>query len=93
MTLECESFTATPLESGKMRLVIKAAKPSQSATLTPQEAVERLSELFGKPVKKHSLTYWRKRGLPYTQVSEKKFIYHAAEINRWAEGLMPSSLL
>jgi hypothetical protein len=92
MILECESFTATPLESGKLRLEIKAPVERPKETLGPKEAAERLSAIFNRPVQKHSLGYWRKRGLPYTQVGEKKFIYHDVAITRWAQGLGVSIL-
>jgi hypothetical protein len=92
MILECESFTATPLESGKLRLEIKAPVERPKETLGPREAAERLSTIFGKPVQKHSLGYWRARGLPYTQVGDRKFIYHEVAITRWAQGLGASIL-
>ena len=92
MILECESFTATPLESGKLRLEIKAPVERPKETLGPKEAAERLSAIFNRTVQKHSLGYWRKRGLPYTQVGEKKFIYHDVAITRWAQGLGVSIL-
>jgi hypothetical protein len=92
MTLECESFTATPLESGKLRLEIKAPVERPKETLGPHEAAERLSAIFGRTVQKHSLGYWRKRGLPYTQVGDKKYIYHEVAITRWAQGLGASIL-
>lgn len=92
MILECESFTATPLESGKLRLEIKAPVERPKETLGPKEAAERLSAIFNRTVQKHSLGYWRKRGLPYTQVGGKKFIYHDVAITRWAQGLGVSIL-
>jgi hypothetical protein len=92
MILECESFVATPLASGKLRLEIKAPVERPKETLGPREAAERLSAIFGRTVQKHSLGYWRKRGLPYTQVGDKKFIYHDVAITRWAQGLGTSIL-
>lgn len=92
MILECESFTATPLESGRLRLEIKAPVDRPKETLGPREAAARLSEIFGRDVQPHSLGYWRKRGLPYTQVGGRKFIYHDVAITRWAQGLGTSIL-
>jgi hypothetical protein len=90
MTLECRSFTATPLEDGKMRLEITGAIPKAKdaeAAYEAEAASVRLSELLGRKVSRSNLAYWRENMmLPFRKLGAKKFVYREADLVRWAKG-------
>jgi hypothetical protein len=90
MTLECRSFTATPLEDGKMRLEITGALPKQKdseAAYEAEAAAVRLSELLGRKVSRGNLAYWRENlNLPFRKLGMKKFVYREVDLVTWAKG-------
>ena len=92
MTLECEAFTATPIAEGRIRLEIKAPAQPRKAVYGAGEAVARLSEIFGKPLHRNSLGYWRKQGLPCVRLGEKKIMYSEDDLVRWAQGRITSAI-
>lgn len=90
LTFECRSFTATPLENGKMRLEITGAIPKAKdadASYEAEGALERLGELLGRTVTRGNLAYWRDNmNLPFKKLGLKKFVYREADLVRWAKG-------
>lgn len=86
MTIECASFKATPISEGRVRLDITAPAAPRKAVYGAGEAIARLSEIFGKPLHRNSLSYWRKQGLPCVRLGEKKIVYAEDEIVQWAQG-------
>lgn len=92
MTIECASFKATPISEGRVRLEIAEPAQPRKAVYGAGEAVARLSEIFGKPLNRNCLTYWRKQGLPCVRLGEKKIVYAEDEIVQWAQGRMGSAL-
>ena len=90
MILECRSFTATPLEEGKVRLEITGAvtkdrKPDQ--TYSAEGAMARLGELLSRKVSRSNLSYWRENlGRPYRTIGPRKLLYTESELVRWAKG-------
>jgi hypothetical protein len=92
MTIECASFTATPISEGRVRLEIAEPAQPRKAVYGAGEAIARLSELLGKPFSHGSLNYWRKQGLPCVRLGDKKIVYSEDEIVRWAQGRMGSAL-
>ena len=92
MTIECASFTATPIGEGRVRLEIAEPAQPRKAVYGAGEAITRLSEIFGKPLSRNCLIYWRKQGLPFVRLGEKKIVYAEEEIVRWAQGRMGSAL-
>lgn len=92
MTIECASFKATPISEGRVRLEITEAAQPRKAVYGAGEAIARLSELFGRPMNRNCLAYWRNQGLPCVRLGEKKIVYSEDEIVRWAQGRMGSAL-
>lgn len=92
MTIECASFKATPISEGRVRLEIAEAAQPRKAVYGAGEAIARLSELFGRPLNRNCLAYWRNQGLPCVRLGEKKIVYSEDEIVRWAQGRMGSAL-
>lgn len=92
MTIECSSFKATPISEGRVRLEIAEAAQPRKAVYGASEAIARLSELFGRPMNRNCLAYWRNQGLPCVRLGEKKIVYSEDEIVRWAQGRMGSAL-
>jgi hypothetical protein len=90
LTFECQSFTATPLEDGKMRLEILGAiqkAKDADASYEADGAMSRLSELLSRSVSRSKLAYWRDNmNLPYRKLGLKKFVYREADLVRWAKG-------
>ena len=86
MTIECSSFVATPIGEGRVKLEISAPVQPRKAVYGASDAVARLSEIFGKPVHRNSLAYWRKQGLPFVRLGDKKLVYSENEISKWAQG-------
>lgn len=90
MILECDYFKAEQGPGGKIRLEIVGAKPSEvpaEASYEADRALERLSELLGRPVSRGNLAYWRQfMGLPYKKLGLKKFIYRESDLARWCKG-------
>jgi len=90
LTLECSSFTATPLGDGKISLEVKGASPKgkdAEASYEAEAAIERLSELLGRKVSRGNLAYWRDNmHLPYRKLGLKKFVYKEADLTKWAKG-------
>ena len=92
MTLECASFKAIPISEGRVRLEISEPAQPRKAVYGAGEAIARLSELFGKPLSNGCLTYWRKQGLPYVRLGEKKIVYNDDDLVQWAQGRIGSAL-
>lgn len=92
MTIECSSFKATPISEGRVRLEIAEAAQPRKAVYGAGEAIARLSEIFGRPMNRNCLAYWRSRGLPHIRLGEMKIVYAEDEIVRWAQGRMGSAL-
>jgi hypothetical protein len=92
MTIECSAFTATPIAEGRIKLEIQSAAPPRKEVYTAGEAVARLSEIFGKPLHRNSLAYWRKQGLPCVKLGEKKIMYSEDDLVRWAQGRITSAI-
>ena len=92
MTIECASFRAIPISEGRVRLEISEPASPRKEVYGAGEAVARLSELFGRPMGTNSLTYWRKHGLPYIRLGEKKIVYSEEELVKWAQGRMTSCI-
>jgi hypothetical protein len=92
MTIECASFRAIPISEGRVRLEISEPAAPRKEVYGAGEAVARLSELFGKPLGRNCLTYWRKHGLPCIRLGEKKFVYSDEELVKWAQGRMTSAI-
>lgn len=90
LTFECRSFTATPLEDGKMRLEIAGAiqkAKDADAAYEAEGAMARLSELLNRKVTRSKLAYWRDNmNLPYRKLGLKKFVYREADLVKWAKG-------
>lgn len=86
MTIECSSFKATPISEGRVRLEIAEPAQPRKAVYGASDAVARLSEIFGKPMQRNSLAYWRKQGLPFVRLGDKKIVYSEDEITKWAQG-------
>jgi hypothetical protein len=75
--LECRSFVATPIESGKIQLEVteairKVADPE--ANYEASKAIARLGELLGRPVSRGNLAYWR------------EYMYKESDLVGWAKG-------
>ncbi len=90
MVLECRSFVATPLAEGKIKLEVAGAitphTPAEKS-YTASEAVQRLSELMGKDIRRSNLPYWRDSlGLPYKKMGPRKFLYIESDLARWVRG-------
>jgi hypothetical protein len=51
-----------------------------------------LSEIFGKPLHRNSLAYWRKQGLPCTRIGDRKLMYSEDDLVRWAQGRITSAV-
>jgi hypothetical protein len=92
MTIECASFRAIPISEGRVRLEISEAAAPRKEVYGAGEAIARLSELFGKSMGNNSLAYWRKHGLPYIRLGEKKIVYSDEELVKWAQGRMTSAI-
>jgi len=92
MTIECSSFTATPIGEGRVRLEIAEPAQPRKAVYSAGEAIARLSELLGKPFSYGLLDYWRKQGLPFVRLGEKKIVYNEEDLVRWAQGRMGNAL-
>jgi hypothetical protein len=92
MTIECASFTATPIGEGRVRLEIAEPAQPRKAVYSAGEAVARLSELLGKPFTYASLNYWRKQGLPFVRLGDKKIVYNDDDLVLWAQGRLGSAL-
>jgi len=92
MTIECASFKATPVGEGRVRLDIENPVQQRKSVYGSSEAVARLSEIFGKPLHRNSLAYWRKQGLPCTRIGDRKLMYSEDDLVRWAQGRMGSAL-
>ena len=92
MTIECASFKATPISEGRVRLEIAEPAQPRKAVYGAGEAIVRLSELFGKPLSRNCLTYWRKQGLPYVRLGDKKIVYNDEDLVQWAQGRLGSAL-
>ena len=92
MTIECSSFTATPISEGRVRLEISEPAQPRKAVYGAGEAIVRLSELFGKPLSRNCLTYWRKQGLPYVRLGDKKIVYNDEDLVQWVQGRLGSAL-
>ena len=92
MTIECASFKATPISEGRVRLEIAEPAQPRKAVYGAGEAIVRLSELFGKPLSRNCLTYWRKQGLPYVRLGEKKIVYNDEDLVQWVQGRLGSAL-
>ena len=90
MILECDYFKAEQGPEGKIRLEIVGAKPAEVPAETSYEAdraLERLSELLGRPVSRGNLAYWRQAmNLPYKKLGLKKFVYREADLVCWCKG-------
>ena len=91
MTIECSSFTATPIGEGRVRLDIAEPAQPRKTVYSAGEAVARISELLGKQFSHGSLVYWRKQGLPFVRIGEKKIVYNDDDLVRWAQGRMGSA--
>ena len=87
LTIECSSFTATPIGGGRMVLdIVEAVQQKDEGVYSGNEACERLAKLMGKPVKRHNLVYWRESlGLPYKKVGPKKFLYAEEDLCNWVK--------
>jgi len=92
MTIECSSFTATPIGEGRVRLEIAEPAQPRKEVYGAAEAVARLGELLGKPFSHGSLNYWRKQGLPFVRLGGKKIVYNDDDLVRWAQGRFGSAL-
>jgi hypothetical protein len=92
LTIECRSFTAFSIGEGKFRLEVSDPAPPKNSVFGSGDAIKRLSEIFGRPVHRNSLAYWRKQGLPYTKLGDKKIVYNDDEITNWARGRFTSTL-
>jgi hypothetical protein len=86
MTIECSSFTATPIGEGRVRLEIAEPAQPRKAVYSAGEAVARISELLGKQFSHGSLNYWRKQGLPFVRIGDKKIVYNDDDLVLWAQG-------
>ena len=86
MTIECSSFTATPIGEGRVRLDIAEPAQPRKAVYSAGEAVARISELLGKQFSHGSLNYWRKQGLPFVRIGDKKIVYNDDDLVLWAQG-------
>ena len=86
MTIECASFRATPIGEGRVRLEIAEPAQPRKAVYSAGEAVARISELLGKQFSHGSLTYWRKQGLPFVRLGDKKIVYNDDDLVLWAQG-------
>ena len=86
MTIECSSFTATPIGEGRVRLEIAEPAQPRKAVYSAGEAVARISELLGKEFSHGSLNYWRKQGLPFVRIGDKKIVYNDDDLVLWAQG-------
>jgi hypothetical protein len=88
MTLECRSFTVTPLSDGKVRLEIVDGRSaaSEDQRYDSNGAAKRLAEILNIPVSPSTLAYWRGKGLPHRRLGPKKFIYTEKEMSDWAKG-------
>jgi hypothetical protein len=91
MTIECSSFTATPIGEGRVRLDIAEPAQPRKAVYSAGEAVARISELLGKQFSHGSLNYWRKQGLPFVRIGDKKIVYNDDDLVLWAQGRMGSA--
>jgi len=91
MTIECASFTATPIGEGRVRLEIAEPAQPRKAVYSAGEAVARISELLGKQFSHGSLNYWRKQGLPFVRIGDKKIVYNDDDLVLWAQGRMGSA--
>lgn len=91
MTIECSSFTATPIGEGRVRLEIAEPAQPRKAVYNAGEAVARISELLGKQFSHGSLAYWRKQGLPFVRLGDKKIVYNDDDLVLWAQGRMGSA--
>ena len=91
MTIECSSFTATPIGEGRVRLEIAEPAQPRKAVYSAGEAVARISELLGKQFSQGSLNYWRKQGLPFVRIGDKKIVYNDDDLVLWAQGRMGSA--
>ena len=92
MTIECSSFTATPIGEGRVRLEIAEPAQPRKEVYGAGEAIVRLSELFGKPLSRNCLSYWRKQGLPFVRLGDKKIVYNDDDLVQWAQGRLGSAL-
>lgn len=91
MTIECASFRATPISEGRVRLEIAEPAQPRKAVYSAGEAVARISELLGKQFSHGSLNYWRKQGLPFVRIGDKKIVYNDDDLVLWAQGRMGSA--
>ena len=91
MTIECSSFKATPIGEGRVRLEIAEPAQPRKAVYSAGEAVARISELLGKQFSHGSLNYWRKQGLPFVRLGDKKIVYNDDDLVLWAQGRMGSA--
>lgn len=92
MVLECSSFRATPLGEGRFRLEIENAAPRRNGAFRAGEAAALLGELFGRPVSRQSLAYWRKNGMPHRQIGPRSFTYSHEDITAWFRGRAGAAL-
>ena len=92
MTIECASFKATPIGEGRFRLEIEAPAQPRKTVYSSGEAIARLSEIFGRPLHRNSLSYWRKQGLPCVRLGERKLMYAEEDLMRWAQGRITSAI-
>jgi hypothetical protein len=92
LTIECRSFTAFPMGEGRVRLEISEPVAPKKAAYGSSEAITRLSEIFGRPMHRNCLAYWRKQGLPFTKIGDKKIVYNEDEITNWARGRFTTTL-
>jgi hypothetical protein len=87
LTIECRSFVATPIGENRVRLDIAEPEKNESASFGSGEAAALLSRVFGHPVHRNTLSYWRRRGLPHTKIGPKKIIYREDDVVRWTKSI------
>jgi len=92
LTLDCQSFTASTLPDGRLRLEL--AEPSETrAPVSPNAryvraiAAKRLAEILGQPVSVSTIDRWmraKKHPLPFIKPAGRP-IFIEADLRQWAE--------